>query len=82
MRIARIDPNHVNGLVDKVLGLGKEIAGEVLDNDRLVTAGEAQQSNGTEKLTAIREQAEADILRTKAQANASKQLTAQRAKAS
>jgi uncharacterized protein YjbJ (UPF0337 family) len=81
MRIVRIDPKDVTGLFDKVLGLGKEIAGEVLDQDRLIVAGEAQQSKGTEKLKAIRAQAKADTHRAKARVSESKQRAAEQAKA-
>ena len=31
MRIPRIDPKDATGMFDKVVGLGKEIAGEVFD---------------------------------------------------
>ena len=82
MRIPRIDPQDFTGLFDKVIGLGKEIAGEVFDEDRLIKAGEAQQSKGSEKLKAIRQQAKADAHRAKANAYDSKQRTAQQAKAS
>jgi uncharacterized protein YjbJ (UPF0337 family) len=44
MRIPRVDPKDVTGLFDKVIGLGKEITGEVFDRDRLIKAGEAQQA--------------------------------------
>jgi uncharacterized protein YjbJ (UPF0337 family) len=82
MRIPRIDPKDATGLLDKVVGLGKEIAGEVFDEERLISAGEAQQDKGTEKLKAIREQAKADAHQSKAQAYDTKQRTAQQAKAS
>lgn len=82
MRIPRIDPKDVTGLYDKVVGLGKEIVGELLDEDRLVTAGEAQQEKGTEKLKAIREQAKADAHRASAQAQDRRERAAQSAKAS
>jgi uncharacterized protein YjbJ (UPF0337 family) len=82
MRIPRIDPKDATGLFDKVIGLGKEIAGEVLDEERLISAGEAQQSKGTEKLKAIREQAKAAAHKAKAEALDSKQRAAQQAKAS
>ena len=44
MRIPRIDPKDATGLVDKVVGLGKEITGEFFDRTRLIEAGEAQQA--------------------------------------
>jgi uncharacterized protein YjbJ (UPF0337 family) len=81
-RIPRIDPNDATGLLDKVIGLGKEIVGEVLDDSSLIEAGEAQQDKGTEKLKAIREQAKADAHRAQAETLEGKQRAAQRAKAS
>ncbi len=80
MRIPRIDPKDATGLIDKVVGLGKEIAGEVLDNERLIDAGEAQQSKGTEKLKAVREQAKAEAHRAKATTYQQKEKSAQQAK--
>ena len=81
MRIPRIDPKDATGLFDKVVGLGKEITGEVFDQQRLIEAGEAQQAKGTEKLKAIREQAKADAHKAQAKSYESKQRTAQSAKA-
>ncbi|MBV9292212.1 MAG: hypothetical protein JO222_07165 [Frankiales bacterium] len=77
MRIPRVDPKDATGLYDKVVGLGKEITGEIFDQQRLIEAGEAQQAKGTEKLKAIREQAKADGHKAKAKAYESKQRAAQ-----
>jgi uncharacterized protein YjbJ (UPF0337 family) len=82
MRIPRIDSKDALGLFDKVAGLGKEILGVVVDDDRLITAGEAQQDKGSEKLKAIRDQAKADAHRAKAQAHDSRERAAQATKAS
>ena len=82
MRVPRIDPKDATGLFDKVVGLGKEIAGEVFDRENLVQAGEAQQDKGTEKLKAIREQAKADAHQAQAKTYDAKQRSAQQAKAS
>jgi uncharacterized protein YjbJ (UPF0337 family) len=81
MRIPRVDPKDATGLFDKVVGLGKEITGEIFDRKNLIEAGEAQQAKGTEKLKAIREQAKADAHKAKAQTLDAKERTAQRAKA-
>lgn len=81
MRIPRINANDATGLFDKAVGLGKEFLGVVVDEDRLITAGEAQQDKGTEKLKALRSQAKADAHRAKAKAHDSKQHAAQAAKA-
>jgi uncharacterized protein YjbJ (UPF0337 family) len=80
MRIPRIDPKDATGLIDKVVGLGKEVVGEVFDEQRLIDAGEAQQAKGTEKLKAIREQAKADMHKAKAQTLDARERAAQKAK--
>lgn len=80
MRIPRVDPKDATGLFDKVVGLGKEITGEVFDRKNLIEAGEAQQAKGTEKLKAIREQAKADAHKAKAKTLDAKEQSAQRAK--
>lgn len=80
MRIPRVDPKDATGLFDKVVGLGKEIAGEVFDEPSLIKSGEAQQAKGTEKLKAIREQTKADAHKAKAQSLDAKERAAQRAK--
>jgi uncharacterized protein YjbJ (UPF0337 family) len=80
MRIPRIDPKNATGLFDKVVGLGKEITGEVFDQKRLIEAGESQQAKGTEKLKAIRAEAKADGYQAKARAMDAKERSAQRAK--
>lgn len=82
MRIPRVSTKDATGFYDKLVGLGKEILGTVVDEDRLITAGEAQQDKGTEKLKALRDQAKADAHRAKAKAHESKQRAAQEVKAS
>jgi uncharacterized protein YjbJ (UPF0337 family) len=81
MRIPRVDPRDATGLIDKVVGLGKEITGELFDRDSLIESGEAQQAKGTEKLKAVREQAKADAHKAKASTYEAKERAAQRAKA-
>ena len=80
MRIPRIDPKDATGLFDKVVGLGKEVVGEVFDEKRLIEAGEAQQAKGTEKLKAIREQAKADAHKAQAKTYDERERAAQKAK--
>jgi uncharacterized protein YjbJ (UPF0337 family) len=80
MRIPRVDPKDATGLFDKVVGLGKEIAGEMFDHQRLIESGEAQQAKGTEKLKAIREQTKADAHQAKARTMEARQRAAQNAK--
>lgn len=80
MKLGSVDPGKLSGLVDKVTGLGKEIMGTVLDNDRLSEAGEAQQAKGTEKLKALKQEAKAEAKEAKAEAFEKEQKAAQRAK--
>ena len=80
MQIPRIDPKNAVGLVDKIVGLGKEIAGTVLSNDRLRKAGQVQQDKGTERLKAVQAEVEAQTHKAKAASAESAQRSAQRTK--
>jgi uncharacterized protein YjbJ (UPF0337 family) len=80
MRIGNLELDHVRGLGDKFVGLGKEIAGTVVGSDRLQEAGEAQQARGTEGLKALRKQAKAQGKEAKAETFEQQQKAAQRAK--
>ena len=77
MQIPRIDSKNALGLVRKVVGLGKEIVGSVTGNSRLAKAGEVQQEKGTERIKAVR--AEADAKKQEAEGAAAEraQRTAQ-----
>jgi uncharacterized protein YjbJ (UPF0337 family) len=77
MRVPRIDPQDATGLFDKVVGLGKEITGEVFDRQTLIEAGEAQQAKGTEKLKAVRDETKARGHKAKAKSYEQKQRTAE-----
>ncbi|HWB67496.1 MAG TPA: hypothetical protein VG708_11795 [Mycobacteriales bacterium] len=81
MRIPRIETDNATGLIDKFIGLGKEVVGEVFDNQRLIEAGEAQQGKGIEKLKALRKQAKARSHEQNARSHESSERGAQRAKA-
>ena len=80
MKIGTIDLNHVRGLTDKFVGLGKEVLGTVIGNERFQDEGRAQQDKGTEHLKALREQAKAEQHEAKADAFEQKQKAAQRSK--
>jgi len=80
MRIGNLELDHVRGLGDKFVGLGKEIAGTVVGSDRLQEAGEAQQARGSENLKALRKQARAQGKEAKAETFEQQQKAAQRAK--
>lgn len=78
--IPTVSPQNTLGFVDKIVGLGKELVGDILDKESLIEAGEAQQTKGTERLKALRAQAKADLHRSKADAQEGRQKTAQAAK--
>jgi uncharacterized protein YjbJ (UPF0337 family) len=80
LQIPRIDPKNAAGLLDKVVGLGKEIAGTVAQNDRLTKAGQVQQDKGTERLKAIKAAAEARGHQAKATSAQQAQKSAQKTK--
>ena len=80
MRIGNLELDHIRGLGDKFVGLGKELAGTVVGSDRLQEAGEAQQARGTESLKALRKQAKAQSKQAKADTFEQQEKAAQRAK--
>ena len=80
MQIPRIDPKNAAGLIDKIVGLGKEIVGTVTGQDRLQKAGQVQQDKGTERLKAVQAQVEADAHNAKAKASGRAQRSAQNTK--
>ena len=80
MKIGSIDLNNLRGLTDKFVGVGKEVLGTVIGNERLQDEGQAQQDKATENLKAFREQAKAEKHEAKAEALEQKQKAAQRAK--
>ena len=80
LQIPRIDPKNAAGLFDKVVGLGKEIAGTVTSNDRMKKAGQVQQDKGTERLKAVQAELEARGHQSKAAGAESAQKSAQKTK--
>jgi uncharacterized protein YjbJ (UPF0337 family) len=80
MRVGTLELDHLRGLGDKFVGLGKELAGTVIGNDALQEAGEAQQARGTESLKALRKQAKAQAKEAKADTFEQQEKAAQRAK--
>ncbi len=80
MRIPHVSPKNAGGFVNKVIGLGKELVGELLGKRSLVQAGEAQQDKGTEQLKALRAELKADAHEAAAQVHESRELVAQSAK--
>ena len=82
MQIPRIDIKNALGLIDKIAGLGKEIVGSVVGNDRLEKAGQVQQDKGSERLKAVKAATSARKHEAKATAAQQAQKAAQRRKES
>ncbi len=80
MRIPHVSPQNATGFLHKLIGLAKELTGELVGNRSLVEAGEAQQDRGTEKLKALRAEVKADAHEAQATAHESRELAAQGAK--
>jgi uncharacterized protein YjbJ (UPF0337 family) len=62
----RFNPGHATGILDKVIGLNKEIVGELFDREALKKAGQLQQEKGAAKLSALQAEAKADTAKAKA----------------
>ena len=82
MQIGTIDLNKLRGISDKAIGLGKELIGVLIGNDRLQDEGEAQQERASAELKALREELKAQKEEAKAGAMEKRERAAQRAKAS
>jgi hypothetical protein len=61
------NPSHATGILDKVIGLNKEIAGELFDREALRKAGQLQQEKGAAKLSALQAEAKAETQKAKAE---------------
>jgi uncharacterized protein YjbJ (UPF0337 family) len=80
MQLGQVDMNKLRGLGDKAVGFAKEIVGTIVNNDRLVDEGDAQQARAAEELRAIRKEIEAQRNEAKADVLEQKQKVAERAK--
>ena len=80
MQIPRIDPGNALGLVDKAVGLGKEVIGTLTGQDRIAKAGRVQQQKGTERIKAVQASLRADAHETKAAGAERAQSRAQKTK--
>ncbi|MDQ6617161.1 MAG: CsbD family protein [Actinomycetota bacterium] len=65
---------------EKAFGLTKEFMGVITNNERLQQEGDAQQDRASEKLRALRKEAEAQVKEAKAVALDRKERAAQQAK--
>jgi len=80
MQLGQVDMNKLRGLGDKAVGFAKEVVGTIVNNDRLVDEGDAQQARAAEELRAIRKEIEAQRNEAKADVLEQKQKVAERAK--
>jgi uncharacterized protein YjbJ (UPF0337 family) len=80
MQLGTIDLQKLRGVGDKAFGLTKEFVGVVTNNQRLQQEGDAQQDRASERLRALRKEAEAQVKEAKAAALDRKERAAQRAK--
>jgi hypothetical protein len=80
MKIGRIDLSKLRGLADKAMGLGKELFGALVGNERLEQAGEKQQERASADLKALRKQVEAQAREAEAEVHEQREKAAQRAK--
>lgn len=68
MQFGKVDVKKLRGLGDKFVGLGKELVGTLLGNERLEQEGESQQARASEELRAMRREAGAQAQEAKAAA--------------
>ena len=80
MQIPRIQPRNAAGLLDKAVGLGKEILGSLTGQDRLTKAGQVQQEKASERIKALRAEVRADAHEAKAAVADRAQKSAQHTK--
>ncbi|MDP9070993.1 MAG: hypothetical protein M3N68_06870 [Actinomycetota bacterium] len=80
MQLGKVDLNKLRGLGDKFVGLGKELVGTLVGNERLEQEGESQQARASEELRAMRSEARAQAEEAKAEGLDEKQRAAQRDK--
>ncbi len=80
MQFGKVDLNKLRGLSDKFVGLGKELVGTLVGNERLEQEGESQQARASEELRAMRSEARAQAEEAKAESLDEKQQAAQRDK--
>ena len=80
MQVPRIDPKNALGLVDKIVGLGKEIVGTLTGSNRLAKAGQVQQDKGTERIKAVTAEVQAQQHKARAKSAEQAEKGAQRVK--
>ncbi len=78
MRVPHITLGHATGILDKFVGLNKEVAGELFDRAELKKAGQAQQEKGTAKLSALQAETKVETEKAKVKAADKAQKSAER----
>ena len=66
MATFNVTPSHLSGLADKVVGLNKEVVGQLFNREQLKKSGQLQQEKGSAKLEALQAEAKADTQNAKA----------------
>ncbi len=66
MAVLNVSPSHLSGLADKVVGVNKEVIGQLLNREQLKRSGQLQQEKGSAKLEALQAEAKADVHNAKA----------------
>jgi uncharacterized protein YjbJ (UPF0337 family) len=82
VKVGQVDTERLRGVSDKIVGVGKELAGVLLGNDSLQESGERQQARATEELRSLRKQVEAERHEKQARIAEGKERAAQKAKSS
>ena len=80
MNVGKVDVTKLRGLGDKFVGLGKELVGTLVGNEKLEQEGEAQQERASAELKALRAEARAQAEESKADTLEAEQRAAQTAK--
>jgi uncharacterized protein YjbJ (UPF0337 family) len=65
MRVPHISPGNAMGVVDKVVGLLREVMGEFLDRPTLKESGRLQQEKGSAKLDQLQAEVTAETHKAK-----------------
>lgn len=68
MATLNLSLSHLSGLADKVVGMNKELVGQLFGREQLKKSGQLQQEKGTAKLEALQAEVNADTQNAKAKA--------------
>lgn len=66
MATLNITPAHLSGLADKIVGVNKEVVGQLFNREQLTKSGQLQQEKGSAKLEALQAEIKADAQNAKA----------------